>query len=74
MIDLRAALDLVEPHLRAVAEQEDMAVVVTAAKRTSRGWSINYNTEEFATTGDPLSGLLGNLAIEVGDDGKLKRD
>ncbi len=73
MIDLTTALNLVTPHLAAIARQEDAPVMVTAAERIRGGWRITYNTEEYVETGNVISGLLGNLAIEIGDDGELRQ-
>jgi hypothetical protein len=72
MLKLADVLKIVQPHLDGVALANDGAeIVVTSAERHPGGWRVIYNTKEFAETGDTLYCLLGNLPIEVHDDGTI---
>lgn len=72
MIELESVLKVLAPHLAAVSHEAGVPVVVSTVKRVPGAWQITYNTEEFLETGNSISGLLGNVPLEVDDDGRIR--
>ena len=71
MLRLEQVLQVVAPHLDAVASSEGRPIVVTAAERIGARWRIIYNTVDFVASGDPMDGLVGNHPLQVTDDGSI---
>ncbi len=69
MIPLERVLEILAPHLIAMAAQEGTQIIATSAKRVGNTWQVTYNTIDFAESGNELDGLLGNRPLEVSDDG-----
>lgn len=69
LIRLERVLEILAPRLKAEGERLGREIVVTLAEREGNKWIVGYNTIEFVETGDHLQGLLGNLPLEVSDDG-----
>jgi hypothetical protein len=73
IIPIEKVITLVKPHLDAIQTNEGEDIIITELTRHNGGWRVVYNTLSSVETGNNLQGLIGNVPLEVLDDGSVKQ-